>query len=353
MNRNERQPWLDFVKGISALFVIMTHTPETPYVYRVLYSYIMLPSFFIVSGYLCKPNNRVIDFIYNRILKLIVLYCLYGFLSAFVSVGTIKLLLKNPSAVFTKLLETIQNIVMGKTLWFIACIIWVTIIFMILKAIAKNNDKILVTLSAIIGIAGFWIAVPERHPWSIDTALVCQMFYVCGYMINKHNVMNQIHKIGLKSLCCGVAYIATLVVGYIVCGKDAIVIVVGTNQWKVVPITIVAIIFGNAFIFLIAKMIGEVKFINYIGQHTLLYYVFGGHLMSAFNKMFNIIFTMSGISIFGNRYIINPLICIFTGLLMIIPCLIVDKYIPWLNGRFKMPCINSKKSIEREQINGE
>lgn len=333
MTAKIREHWVDLLKGVCALFVMLAHTADTPIIYRVFYAYFMLPSFFFVSGYLTK-DEKITDYMYKRILKLLILYFVYSYLTFFLSIDTVSLIIRSPGEFNRAFVLKCIEIFTGQGLWFIAGLIVVSLIFALIKAIAKKNTAVMLAVSITVALAGLLFCSEGRIFWNINTALVCQVFFVFGFVAKENGLLNKITHI--KSVCAisGLLYLMLIYGAYFLLGEEAVAIVVGTNTWKFLPVTIPALILGNLFVITLSKQIGKVPIINYIGKHALLYYALGSRGLSIASKLF---------SIFGidNRYILNLLIVLVAALIMLIPCLIIDKFFPFLNGNFKLPELKS------------
>ena len=326
---NKRENWIDLIKGISALFVMLTHISDTPFMYKIFYSYIMLPAFFFASGYLTK-NETASKYLYNRVLKLMLIYIIYSVITFFVSVKNIMLLIKEPISFLGSFLENL----MGKSLWFIACLIVVSIIFCVIKTVTQNNSRGMFIVSAVLFVLGLIFTVEGRKLWSIDTAVICQFFFISGYVVKQVHAFDKIKNINVITLVSGVLYVVLIYGAFLVLGETAVGITIGTNIWKMQVITIPALVLGNVFIILLAKKIDFVPLVNYIGRHALIYYVFASHGLSLFLKIFKLI----GLY---NPYITNLLIVLLTAIVMAFVCKFIDKFLPFLNGQFKLPRLNN------------
>ena len=133
MNK-KRITFLDFMKGIAVMLVVLSHLPKTPSVYNTLLSFVMLPSFFFASGYLTKIPDKYIlrDFLYKRVGKLFVLYAVYMLILPFTSVTELLAITKNPILFFEKLKTSFIGIFIGKDFWFVSCLIVINIIFVLM-----------------------------------------------------------------------------------------------------------------------------------------------------------------------------------------------------------------------------
>lgn len=346
MQVKQRVDWLDFIKGIAAMMVILSHTPGTPQLYQSIISFVMIPVFFIASGYVNKASEpgEIGQFLYNRVLKLLILYIVYCYLIVFSSISELKNFIHEGGLLETLRNVAVNDILQGKGFWFVSCMISVTVIFAILNAVSNRRNMLLFILSLTLGIIGIalsytGISIPW---WYFDRSLVCQFFYVCGYFMREYNLPKE-EMCKLKYIFLfGTVYLAILIVSHIITGGTEAYINVAKNTWGNLFITVPAMLSGNIFMILLSTKIDRVKLISYIGQHSLIYFAFASHAMSVANKGFAVIFKLTGLAVFENRYIINPIICILASVIMIIPCLFIDKFLPFLNGKFKLPQI--KKS---------
>lgn len=325
----KRENWIDLIKGISALFVMLAHVSGTPMMYRIFYSYIMLPVFFFASGYLTK-EEQPLSYLYNRVLKLFILYVMYSIITFFVSVERLLTLFKNPIGFLQLFCDCLKDILNGQSLWFIACLIITSLIFIIIKSVTNNNHKLMAVMSSILFVLALVFSVPGRKFWNIDTACVCQFFFVVGYIAKQRSLFSKISHINRKILISGIVYIALIYSAYYFFGETAVAITVGTNEWKLLAVTIPALIIGNVFILLLAKKIDKLPLINYIGSHALIYYAFASHGLSVFSKILKLV----GLY---NPYLLNVLVVLLTAIVMAVVCRIIDRFFPILNGKFKLP----------------
>lgn len=336
---NKRIAFLDFMKGIAALMVVLVHLPNTPTIYDTIISFIMIPGFFFASGYLVRlPQKHIFrDFLYKRVGKLFVLYSVYMLLLPFANVSELKSIIQNPTLILMKIKASVAGIFLGKDFWFVSCLIVINLIFVVLKLLSRDSKSKLFVLSVIVCVSGLVIAEREMLPWNFDTALVCQLIYVLGFLTKESKIMDKITR--LKTTCAVAVglFFAVALGGIGFFGAEIVKMNFVLNDWGVWFVSIPAIVFGVASIVLIGQLINGVKIIDYIGAHSLVYFAFAGHSASIIDKAFGKLAIATDISVFSDRYVINPISCVIGCLLMIIPCLLIDKFIPFLNGRFNMP----------------
>ena len=341
----KREIWLDNVKGLCALFVILNHTPYTIGPQMAFIAYIMIPGFFWVSGYLCHYEG--LDpgkYIYNRVGKLLVLYVFYGLVLPFASVSVVHSLLEHPSeaiyGVSSILTKAILDIAEGKAFWFLACLISVNLIFIVIQTIAKGNRKKLLLESLSILVVG-WILTYMKGAgmtyWSYRTAFICQFFFTVGFVIRDTRINKVIKNPVFKAAGWFILYgVAIWVIGTSI-GFDRINISVANNRWGNLFLTIPLLILGNIAMIYLAKAIKKDSMLSFIGEHSLLYFAIASHGMSIANKVIEKIYRMTKLPVLANRGLINPVICVMGALLILPICYLTDRYVPFVNGKFKMP----------------
>lgn len=333
-----RLDWIDLIKGVGAMLVILAHEPIQNKWYSLILCFIMIPIFFFASGYVTKFDYaNTGEFLYKRVFKLLVIYCVYGLLMPFTSVSEIKKHIQNPISIVETIKESVVSIIYGKVLWFIACLIVSMLIFTSLQIVSKNNMKCLLVLSTVVAVIGIMIARKGIFYWSADTALICQCFFTLGYILKRWGCINIRRRLKLKCLILSLLYLIWIGVWAYLKGTEEIIINVATNQWKIIYITIPAIILGNSALICFALIINNISLINFVGRHSLVYFAFGSHGMSIAYKFFSSLALMTNSTILSNDYIICPLVCVLGSLIMVIPCLCIDRFIPVLNGQFCMP----------------
>lgn len=334
-----RIEWLDLVKGFLALCVILSHTDGTPELYHVLDSFMLLPGFFIVSGYVCRIDRAHIGkFFGNRILKLFILYVIWTFIPPFLTAGNWRNIIADPVNILRILKNCVMEIIKGSSLWFVACLIVVMLIFGILYLVSKNNLIVMGILSLIIFCVGLIFAREgEMFYWSADTALVGQLFFVTGYVLNQKNVFQSEFYLKNEKLLrylFTLAYILTLVLGTVLVGKISIDMALNTYHNKLM--TVIGFITANGMLILWARRIGKIGFVNYVGSHSLIYFALGSLYTGTVLKGFYWLADKTGSPLLADHYFINPLTVIICAACTMIPCLIIDRWAPVLNGKFRL-----------------
>lgn len=334
-----RIEWLDLVRGILALCVILSHTDGTPELYHVLDSFMLIPGFFLVSGYVCKIDRKHMGEYYgNRVLKMFLLYVIWMFIQPFVTVSKWKLIIEDPMNLLRILKGVAKEVLMGGSLWFLSCLIVVMLIFSILYLVSRDHLLLLAILSFVIFCVGFIFAREgQMFYWSADTALVGQFFYVIGYILKKTDVFEKEFFVKHEKTiryAFTFAYFAALILGTVFIGKISINMALNTYHNRIM--TFIGFVVGNGMLILWARRIGKLRFFNYVGSHSLVYFALGSLYTGTVLKGFLWLSEKTGSGLLANPYFINPMTVLVCGAATLIPCLIIDRWAPALNGRFQL-----------------
>ncbi len=339
----ERLQWIDNMRGLAVVLVLLSHTPQIDYLQLALLSMYMLPAFFLISGYLTKyDGSDMFDYFYNRILKLLIVDSVYAFLLPFLSVSECIKVVHNPLLIIEKIINAGHDLFLGnKPMWFLSCLIVVNIIFVFIRKISKSN-LVLLIISIIIASVGFYISfVVEKgiHPWSADTALVCQLFFTLGYILRDIERPVWYKNALVKAFITGIIYVAAIVISGYIFNPAMVYINVAGNNWGILWLTIPLILLAMYSGLCSSRLFTRLKLIPFFGRNSLLYFAIGNHGTSVMNKLFGIIYNKTGFAILSNRTIINPIIALLGAVIMIPIIWLVNKYMPFFNARFKMPKI--------------
>ncbi len=342
--KKERLKWVDNMRGLAVVLVLLSHTPGTVEVQIALISMFMIPAFFLISGYLTKfDGTNVFSFFYNRIVKLFIVYAAYTFLLPFLSFSENLKIIHNPSLIVESLFKAGKRLLFGEAIWFFACLIVVNIIFMIIKTISKTNNILLMAISILVACLGWslsFIIGGQKNPWSADTALVCQLYFTIGHVLKNTERPEWYKNAHAKAIISGGIYVlAVILIGY-------------TFDFSLLKMDVARNIWGNLFITLSltlvclfsglfsSRIFTKLRLFPYFGQNSLLYLAIGNHGASIMNKVVGLLYQKTGFTILSNRGIINPVIAFLGAVLLLPACWLVNKYAPFFNGRFKMPSIS-------------
>lgn len=195
----KRIEWIDQLRGILFLFVIICHSRLAPPFLKHLYEPIFLTGFFFLSGYLYKDKDIAAKMksIFNGLVAPFLLYSLLW--------GGISLLRTfDPSVVMDTI---VVNLLGGDTIWFIPCLILVEVLYVLLrKFFLDKSDAVCMSLAliALFVTSHFHI---DFDVWCWQTGLFALGFYVYGHIFKERllNKRNTAIGIGTYVVLCLVA----------------------------------------------------------------------------------------------------------------------------------------------------
>lgn len=203
MEKQQRSDYLDVLKGITILLVVIGHCIqygsgnefsmdcwEQSTVFKIIYSFHM-PLFSIISGYLLK-------FSFDRhSLKKVCLSKIKSCVVPQITVGTILILIK---CVQERHIPRIVVMIVTylETYWFLSGILICTIVVLIVRKYLNDN------LFAYLTIIVLSVFVPDDLFMYMYKFIL--PFFVAGYLVNKKDIKLSKKQVLLLSLLCFTAY---------------------------------------------------------------------------------------------------------------------------------------------------
>ena len=180
----KRIEWIDQLRGILFLFVIICHSRLAPPFLKHLYEPIFLTGFFFLSGYLYKDKDIAAKMksIFNGLVAPFLLYSLLW--------GGISLLQPfDPCVVMDTI---VVNLLGGETIWFIPCLIWVAVLYVLLRKFFKDKSDAVCMILALIALLVTSHFHIDFDVWCWQTGLFSVGFYAYGHifkerLLNKRN----------------------------------------------------------------------------------------------------------------------------------------------------------------------
>lgn len=273
---NKRILWLDVLKGIGIITVIISHCfiPET-FLNKYLYSFHM-PLFFFASGYLFK-KKKIGNFLIGRYKNLIIPYFLFSIISLCLffltaNIGDVKIpqseQLKKILGVFYG--NGINDYMFNITIWFLLCLFIVEFIFQLIMEFTNSTISLIVIL-ILFSIIGYLDSkfMTIRLPWSIDVAFTGIVFYGIGYLFKgkKYEITNY-QKIPLILLLVSISLVS--------CYFNAKVDM-NHNELGNFILFYLSALSGIAYISIISVDFRNSSFLSFLGRNSLI--IVGTHTL--------------------------------------------------------------------------
>lgn len=184
---------LDFFRGMGMLLVILQHS-RVPYSDWILVFH--MPLMFFLSGYTNfrrDKNYRFGNYLLNRVRRLLIPYLCFEIANLLlwqIAMVVVKKEWQDLTDAFVSIATVIStDSYMGfyGRLWFLPCMFVSDILFESLKRIAHGKKSVLL-LEAALMLAYSWFTshiLPERLPFTIDTACMATVFLLMGYAMGE------------------------------------------------------------------------------------------------------------------------------------------------------------------------
>lgn len=181
--------YVDIMKGIGIVLVVLGHTMLTPDIKRYIYSFHM-PLFFFISGYVFKNKQSIknTDFIKNKAKRLLIPYVMFVLISMPL---TIKQLGINPQKIINSFLlygETSWN----TPIWFLFSMFITSLIYFYIDKLNDNHKNSIVIILVAIGF--IMIKLNIKVPLQIISSLIGLAFFKLGNSHKKEKFTNFISK---------------------------------------------------------------------------------------------------------------------------------------------------------------
>lgn len=260
----ERIRWIDFLRGIAMIGILIFHTEcyykeyhVTPY---YIYTTNAIVLFYFISGFLFSRQET---FSLRHKLISIVRSLLVPYFVFTPIIAIIKALIRHQEI-------RLEQIINGQASWFIAALIVAEIIFSLSIFITNGKLKWLsiITLGC---FALYWI-IPFNvyNFWQWQDALLALFFIYLGYVFYKHKqVINTFNKLLYSLLLLGFIIIIKIYEYYLDLPMRNIAI-------ENIPLFLIDCMVWLLFVISLIKHIPSSKMIEWTGRHSIIYYFLAG-----------------------------------------------------------------------------
>ena len=329
-----RYDYIDIMKGIGIVLVVLGHRRIPKNLHRFIYAFHM-PLFFFISGYLFnqKLNIKFIDFFKKKFKIFIIPYFYFSIISIIVQFFLIRINIFNP----INIKELIKGlfIIEGRPLWnvplwFLVCLFFVQIIYFFIDKLSNKIPKYISVIS--ITILGYFFVTKNLFtPFKISTAFTVIIFFYAGNLFknieNKLNIhINKINTYVISILLILLTYYLSVYKNYYV---DIDLLYYGNYIMFLINAFV-----GIILTYLISKQLINICILKFIGKNSLIimsthYIIFQG--LQIFDR-----------AIFKNEgyfSIISVKIAVFytaITIILSIPLInLINNKIPFLIGKYK------------------
>lgn len=273
MQTRKRIDWIDMAKGYGMILVILAHLNIGRPLILWIYSFHM-PLFFMLSGYVFQGDMNFGIFLKKKCRSLLVPYFGLGIPALLYMLffetpgGATK---ENTIRLFLEFL--IQN--RAWTVWFLACLFWLEIMFYFAVRYLKTERRLLI-LSVIMPIVviGYYIIGGKSLPWDIDACFIAFPFFYGGYYYKNHQEKINVYLESTskwKRIFWGL-FLTNFLFGLfsvLLTGKG---LEIYWCEYGFPPFVFVSAFAGMGWMIMLSKK-KIFRPIRYIGENSLLYYI--------------------------------------------------------------------------------
>ena len=316
----ERIRWIDFLRGIAMIMILVFHTEvyykDADATQYYVYTTNAIILFYFISGYLFfnEKDFNVGAKIHSIFRLMLVPYFVFTPIIA---------LLKNILYDTFDLREIIITIISGRASWFIAALIVAELCFSLLLVVSRGKSLLLFTVSIICFASYYLVPFNLHNYWRWQDALLTIPFLLAGYMFHKHE--NQIAH-NIKPI-----YLIPLTI---------VLIIVKLYEMELdlpmrnIAIENIPLFVADSAVFLLLvisaiRYIPRCKLVEWTGSHCIVYYFLCGGCPVIVSRVLNKI---------GLDY--NSHFCRFA--IAVICCYILATFLTWLIYKY-VPFIVRKK----------
>lgn len=213
---NQRIAWIDILKGIGIIFVVLGHVIHNDMIFNWIYSFHM-PLFFFAGGYLYKKDTNILRNIKHKFRSIMVPYFSFGLLTLlywYLIERKFRDSSQTLGEAFLGLLSgEYQYLDFNVHLWFLPCFFLVVVIYNILNCLFE--EKWVMLISVVMALIHSFITLPELI-WGAEKVFQYIIFFSVGRCLNELMIDNKVgHRIlVLVVVACLVGNITLSVYGF-------------------------------------------------------------------------------------------------------------------------------------------
>ncbi len=317
-----RLSWIDLLRGFCMLAILLFHT-EIYYTGDTIIPYSLyvvnaLTTFYCISGYLMyrEESFSIIHKLKSIVRSLFIPYFIFTSLMAFP-----KVLVHQQDI---NIIQITGNILGGNASWFIATLIVAELLFIGIIYISKSRSVPIFTISCIFFVFSVFLSKTDIYNfWHFKNGLMAVFYLSLGYLYHKYEKYFQNYKL---VTFVGSFILIIIIKGYVFSNQ----ILLGLDTFNITSYFIFMIdtVVFTICLFSIAPFIPHISFVEWIGQHCIVFYFLCGGIP----MLTSIAINKAGFTYHGN-YMYVLLVYILVVLITTIVTLLIYKYIPFITGK--------------------
>lgn len=347
-NTAKRIQWVDVIKFICIMWVMLCHLEANTEVLRAFYLPFFLNGFYFASGYVYSHRSEFGPFLEKKIRGLFVPWLFFSVFNIIMSqIFTFNNHLSLLEELKWNFLQIRSN---GDGMWFVAALFVAYIPFFFFVDKYENSEKGKIDRLKLIGKAILFLMLTYIYnslmdpnllpwkssalPWHIEYMFIVVFWMVLGYLYRNEYETLIDSKVNLILLIFLGAIYLVLCFAPIITGEHTENIIISTiYSYSCSLIGIFVLIYFSKIIVI------PNKYFLYIGQNTLICFAFHGKIYSLIQSVIKMVAGTLYASILKNE-LLSSLLAVFLtiviSLCLMVPIYIINRWFPFLVGRKKV-----------------
>ena len=332
-DKGNRVVWIDQLRAIGMLIVILGHVALDKNAIKYIYSFHM-PLFFLISGLTQKPARygSFKLFISYKIKKLLLPYFLLNIIMIPLWFLNFKVLSHSNVSLEKLLIGIIYSnsdkyTAPSNATWFLTTLFLVQVLFYFCEKFSKGDIKKFALIAMIMGLVGYMESANSLNYsgiWHIQIVPTAFVFYFLGFAIIQY--LPDIMKVINKKRNYFILLILMAAIGYYFSTKNKRISFSGNNLGSIIYFYISAVCTSASFILLLIK-VPKIGVLTYIGKNTILYLGLHIPIIRLFEKLFPTIMSQP---------IYAALFAVLLFFALIPICMFFNKFLPFVSGKYKI-----------------
>lgn len=205
-----RKRWIDITRGVAIFIVVLVHciNGNAPTLVAML-DIFNIPLFFILTGYLYKPEPKIIKFFYEKALRLLLPFASMSIVIVLVAIAlnliSVEYAISHAKSMLWGGIFWIHNYnrYLGP-MWFLGCIFLTQNVYNLFNKYSSQFVMHIIAVIMLLGAYAYQIYCRELPaPWFANIAMLAFAFHHIGYMIRIHKIKVPailLYSIGIASI---------------------------------------------------------------------------------------------------------------------------------------------------------
>ncbi|MGN0163471.1 MAG: acyltransferase family protein [Candidatus Ornithomonoglobus sp.] len=282
----QRIEWLDVIKGLGIIAVVLSHLTNGGEPQRILLFSFHMPMFLMISGYLFNPKDNFSVFLKKKAVRLLVPFFICG-ITDLIILNVEAYLMGwhiSPEAMLRGLFFIDGKAMLNVPVWYLAVLFEIEIVYFFLCRLSLRSRLLTALCAALLGCA-----VTDTGFLGCGIFCLAIVYFILGDAAKRLHF--DIDKTTLRKWLCIPAVMAICAAWIYLSLKNDFVEIAEVKHGNSYFLYYIDAILGTAVFWYIAKKLSKIRILQFFGKHSMA--VLCSHYYLA-RKIFPIIFTRLG-----------------------------------------------------------